>query len=116
MLVYGESNAIQWKVTFYAFFARSAWKERIMGWSRLSVRKIQLKNHWKAWNEIWCGGYAIGDYSKIVLSNLLRLVVTKWRMSKLVRWDPHKRHLLTMVIQIVVVTTLASFGCHGYYG
>jgi hypothetical protein len=43
-----------------------------MGWLCLSVRMIELENHWTDWDEIWYGGCAIGDYPKIVLLNFLK--------------------------------------------
>jgi hypothetical protein len=31
----------------------------------LSIRMIQLENHWMDLDEIWYGRYAIGDYPKL---------------------------------------------------
>jgi hypothetical protein len=38
----------------------------------LSVRMIQLENHWTDLDKIWCGRYAIGDYPKILFYNYNR--------------------------------------------
>jgi hypothetical protein len=39
--------------------------------SELSVHMIQLENHWMNVDKIWYERFAIGDYSKVVLSNCL---------------------------------------------
>jgi hypothetical protein len=46
-----------------------------MGWSRLSVRMIQLENLWMDLDEIWYGGGAIGDYHEIVLLDCKSMIL-----------------------------------------
>jgi hypothetical protein len=38
-------------------------------------------------HEIWYGLYAIGDYSKRILCNLLHPVLPSWQLLEVVRWD-----------------------------
>jgi hypothetical protein len=40
---------------------------------------IQVKDHWMSLDEIWYEHYAIGVYSKIVLSDFLRSVLPTWQ-------------------------------------
>jgi hypothetical protein len=55
-------------------------------WSVMSVRIIQLGNHWMDWDKIWYVWYAIRCYLTIALSNIVRTVITKLQMWKVVRW------------------------------
>lgn len=47
----------------------------------VSVKSIQLENHLADLNEILCGNYTILYDLKIILLNILRAVITKWRMT-----------------------------------
>jgi hypothetical protein len=46
-----------------------------------------LENGWIDFHEIWYGHYAVGDYSKFKIFNLIQSVIPMCWMLKLMRWD-----------------------------